>query len=198
VESVHLVVTLYVDFLQGGVILTCLSSSSNYWKVFYEYWNDSGANTGVVTIATISTSTYPSLSGSVTIYYVDSSHWKLSVVAAGGTYTHTYGVSGQYINGNNNDWQNVETDGYQKGITFGSSLDWTITYPLFLESGSWVDYNGYSAPNYMLYAWSDNQPLKSTNTLGVEKIAAQGVEVFVGSGLGNSVLMSWKVGDPRK
>jgi len=192
-DTVHLTTTS-ADLLQGGITLGCSSYPTSTWLLQYEYWDDNGQNHGPTTFQTLSTSTYPSLSGTISIYYVDSSHWKLQVVAAGKPYPYTYGVTGKYINGYDNDWQEVETVPNQRGISFGSSFDWTITYPLFLESGSWVDYNGYSAPYYMLYAYSVYSPMKPTNTLGVEKIASQGVEVFVGSGLGDGVLMSWQVG----
>jgi len=177
-------------WLQGIVGLYCRNyPSASFWQVGTQVFDNNGNLVNACpptcgNLATLSTSTYPSLSGTISIYYSGSA-WilKMYVSQTGqnyepSTYSSIAGTLVESTSGSN-DWTSIESDPNQSGLSYTSALSWDITNPEFLVAGGWETWNTGSSGSCSLDAYVADQPnTPSTNTLAVQKISNDGVNVY--------------------
>lgn len=169
--------------LQASVALSCTGSGASQWNVQYGWYDNNGAGHFGYTLASYSTSQYPSLSGTVSIFYTGSA-WEEQtyIFTIGQMWSYTYpSIQGTVFDGGSQDWVAVETDAYQNGIAFYSGFSWTETGIEWYTGGSWTAYNYISGPNYYLKAYADYQPLYAYNALDVKQTGSgfeSGVNVY--------------------
>ena len=177
-------------WLQMGVAFSCGQyPSAPQWIISTQVWNSSGkidpnCPPTCSDIQTLSTSTYPSLSGTISIYYRGSA-WVLNtyVSQTGSNYSPSTSsaIQGTSVDGSAgaNDWTNVETDQYQTGLSYTSSFSWSITSPEYYVTGGWEAWNSGSSGSCALKSYVAFQPQdSSTNELAVKKISNNGVSVY--------------------
>lgn len=183
--------------LQAGPNLARDASGNYQWYIGWGRFDASGGWT-CGTLATLSASTYPSLTGSIQVYY-SGSNWRadITIYQNSQVYTHTFesGI-GQYVSASNNDWTAAETDYQQQGVTLASNFQWQLTDPQFLVGGYWQNWNYHNSPSnlpeiYKLYMYVTFLPIKQGNTIGVQPLTTPGVKVYIGSSQANNALLSW-------
>jgi hypothetical protein len=178
----------YEALLQASVTLLCTGNGASEWTFGYEYF-DNQNNYHDKTIGTLSTSSYSSLTGAISIYYYSGcSCWVDDTYVdqnnANYIYLYPSTIQGTYVDGNNNDWSNVETDASQVGIFFYFGFSWPLTDPAFYIGGYFQHYNYFGGgSNFYMEAYADFSPVTpSSNYLAV---------VQSGSGYGGGVNIYW-------
>jgi hypothetical protein len=182
--------------LQGSLTLTC-SGTTEVWNTGYEYFNASGSYSHG-TINSYNALTYPSMSGSITIYYTGSG-WELQIymsqLSTTDTYSYTSSVQGTDLSTSSsaNNWGAVETDKYQYGLSYTSSFAWTMDSPAFYVSSSWIGYNQHGTRWTALSATELESVYASPNYLGVNMLGTPGIQAYYGTtyGTGNGQSMNW-------
>jgi hypothetical protein len=170
-------------WLQAGVGYKCFSyPGAAYWEISTEYWDNNGGKHDV-SIANLSTSTYPSLSGTISEYY-NGANWILKTYVSQNSQTYMYTFSsaqGTYVDGSGgtNDWTNIETDASQTGLSIVASFSWDLTNPEYYVSGGWMAWNYGSSGSCSLESYVAFQPYTpATNKIAVQKIANDGVNIY--------------------
>jgi hypothetical protein len=194
-------------FLQAGPALSCDSyPSSAQWEISTEVQNPNGQVVGTCpptcqgssALAILSTSTYPTLSGTIDIHYTGSA-WAFNIYVSqtGSTYSPSSysSIQGTYVDGTNNDWDNVETNPQQSGISFASGFQWTANVPEFYVSGVWQTWNHIGGGYYWLYAYADYSASITNNHLVAQQVSSQGVQVVYNSSPTNNdnTLLTWRL-----
>ncbi len=163
--------------------------SAAYWEIGTQVFDNSGSLVNACPptcgdLATLSTSTYSSLSGTISVYYSGSA-WILNVYVSqtGLNYQDsTYSsIQGTGVDGSSNaqDSATVETDPYQSGLHYTSSFAWDVTNPEFYVAGGWQTWDSGSSGSCSLDAYVMWSPLNQTeNTLAVQKLSNDGVSVY--------------------
>src|ERR1035438_2209109 len=156
--------------LQGSVTLVCSGSGSGtVWTTGYEFFANNNSYYGK-TISTYSTSSYPTISGTIKIYYTGSG-WRLEIYVSqtGTTDSYNYpGAQGTKLDQSAPDkWAAVETDADQTGISISSTFNWHIERPSFYISGTWQYYNVQGSTYTELITYELFAPLAQGNTVGV-------------------------------
>jgi hypothetical protein len=185
--------------LQATIGFSCTGSGTSQWNIQYGWYNNSGKWNGLFLIASLSTSTYSSLSGTVKIYYIGSCWTEVTYVSQvsksysppnGGCYP---SIQGTKADGSNNDWMDVETDYQQSGINFGSTFQWTINTPEFYVGGVWQNWN-WGPSNYKyLSGYAVVNSNLNRNNLGVTFLSSPGVDVQVGQSASDGQEHDWCV-----
>lgn len=193
--SMGVVATVHTNLnwvLQGGPDLGRDNSGNYNWLIGWGRFDASGHWT-CGNLATLSASTYPSLSGTVKIYYTGSA-WILQVYVSqnGVTYSHTYESNiGTSVDGSSQDWDAVETNYQQVGLTLSNGWEWHIERPAFLVGSTWQYYNVQGSNYQELIVYATFQPSKSGNAIGVWPLSTPGAKVYNGAHYNNTQEMVW-------
>jgi hypothetical protein len=183
--------------LEGGATLGRDPSGNYQWFIGYGYYNGTGTWTcpSDDNLGTISASTYSTLTGTIKIYYTGSA-FKIDIVVSttSTTYSHTWSSSaGSSVSNSHDDWNLVETNKGQTGVTLTSSYVWEITYPQFLVSGTWQNWNiqGSNWKELGVYATYSPYGGSNSNNFAVSFMSTPGVYVKTGTSVSDGTENTW-------
>lgn len=189
--------------LQASAALGCNGSNSDQWNIQWGYYDNNGnwhGGTSNYTLATLSTSTYSTISGYIEIYYTGTCWTEITYVSqvstsysmSGGCYPSTLTL-GTTVSNVHDDWTNIETDPGNGGESL-TALSFQVTSPEFYVSSSWHNWNQHSGSWYGFHAYADASVAggyTNTNNIGTALLSSPGTKAQLGQSASDGTAEFW-------